>query len=393
MPSRQPFPDLTRAVALFGIGVVNVFLFAQPLTASFGLDDQSSPLDIGALFLVSALFVSKSYTLFAFMFGAGVGQQMQTAAADGTSFSARHARRMLGLILLGLLNIWLLFYGDILIVYGLLGFLLILFCGLSAPALRRWAIVIYSIQVLFFLLCSGICWALEVLAPEEAAKALAELDAEAARRTTGFSAAAFSIVAATRFAAWATDMPLVLAQVGLGFLAFMLFGLSALKSGALENLDAPIWSRSRRVFLPLGMVISAWGAWHIVQSESLFDPTFMWGYTLITIGAPFSTMGYLGWLAFWSRGPGSALRGFLARAGGGSLTAYLLQGLLMSLVFCGYGLGLYGLSSAAAVVLIGSAAAVVSLLFVGWWRGRHALGPVETLLRRWVCLGGQHTRS
>ncbi|MFO0512086.1 MAG: DUF418 domain-containing protein, partial [Gammaproteobacteria bacterium] len=42
---------------------------------------------------------------------------------------------------------------------------------------------------------------------------------------------------------------------------------------------------------------------------------------------------------------------------------------------------------AATYIPIGAAAAVISLLFVGWWRGRHALGPVESLLRRWVYLG------
>ncbi|MFM7625328.1 MAG: DUF418 domain-containing protein, partial [Gammaproteobacteria bacterium] len=57
------------------------------------------------------------------------------------------------------------------------------------------------------------------------------------------------------------------------------------------------------------------------------------------------------------------------------------------LVFSGYGLGLVGKLGAAVYIPIGAAAAVISLLFVGWWRGRHALGPVESLLRRWVYLG------
>ena len=98
-------------------------------------------------------------------------------------------------------------------------------------------------------------------------------------------------------------------------------------------------------------------------------------------------LGYLGLIAAWSQRADSRLRAFLVRAGGGSLTAYLLQGLLMSLVFSGYGLGLIGKLGAAAYISIGAAAGVLSLLFVGWWRGRHALGPVEMLLRRWVYLG------
>jgi uncharacterized protein len=83
----------------------------------------------------------------------------------------------------------------------------------------------------------------------------------------------------------------------------------------------------------------------------------------------------------------SPIRDFLGRAGGASLTAYLLQGLLMSWVFSGYGLGLVGKLSVAAYVPIGAAAALASLLFVGVWRKRYEWAPVEMLLRRWVYLG------
>ena len=386
MTPRQPFPDLTRALALLGIAVVNVFVFSQPQFSDLIVAARGSPLDQAAVFIVTAFFMAKSYTLFAFMFGAGVGQQIDAAAADGAGFGARHLRRMLGLLALGLLNVWLLFQGDILFVYGLLGLGLFLFRGLAAPALRRWAIVLYVLQIVLFLILSLSMWALEVMSPEEAKKMSVELEQQSATRTAGFSAAAFATVAAMRFEVWSTDMPYLLVQQGLGFLSFMLFGLYALRTGLLQDPDAPLWSRSRRVHLPLGVLISAWGAWQMLQGESDFDAAFVWGLSLVVIAAPLSTLGYLGWIAHWARGPGSALRAFLVRAGGGSLTAYLLQGLIMSLAFVGYGFGLYRMSSAAMVVLIGAAAAVLSLLFVGWWRGRHALGPVEMLLRRWVYL-------
>lgn len=384
---RQPFPDLARSLALIGIAVVNVFIFSQPLVSDLVVASRGSPLDQAAFVVTAMFFLAKSYTVFAFMFGAGIGQQIDAAAADGVGFGARHLRRMLGLLLLGALNIWLLFYGDILVIYALIGLSMLLFRGLGAPALRRWAIVLYALQIVILLLLSLSLWALDVMSPEEAKKVLAEVEEDAARRAEGFSAPAFATVAATRFAAWAEDTPAVLVQQGFGILAFVLFGLHALRAGLLHDPDAPIWSRSRRVYLPLGVLISALGAWQMLQGRNELDPLFIWGITLVMIGAPLSTLGYLGWIVHWSRGPGSALRDLLVRAGGGSLTAYLLQGLIMSLVFAGYGLGLYGKSGAAAAVLIGLGAGIASLLFVGWWRGRHALGPVEMLLRRWVYLG------
>jgi uncharacterized protein len=387
MTPRQPFPDLTRALALVGIAVVNVFLFAQPLFSSFFGTGRGSPADHAAAFIVMALFMAKSYTLFAYMFGAGVAQQMHAATAQGGGFRGRHLRRMLGLLALGVLNVWLLFYVDILFVYGLLGLLLLLFLGLGAPALRRLAILMYVLQIVVWLLLVLVAWALEVMAPDEAKKLLAEMAQDATRRTAGFSAADFATVAAMRFEAWMVDTPAMLLQQSLGVLAFMLSGLHAARTGLLDDPDAPLWSRSRRIYLPLGLLLSALGAWLMLQGDSDLALTFMSGFALVMIGSPLSTLGYLGWISAWARGSGSPLRDFLVRAGGGSLTAYLLQGLIMSLVFTGYGLGLYGKLGAAAAVLIGLGAGIASLLFVGWWRGRHALGPVEMLLRRWVYLG------
>jgi uncharacterized protein len=173
----------------------------------------------------------------------------------------------------------------------------------------------------------------------------------------------------------------------LGALAFMLYGLHLARSGLLEDTASARWARARRIDLPLGLTLAGVGGWLMVGSGHELDPSFMGGFALIVIGSPFSTMGYLGLLAAWSQRPASPLRAFLTRAGGGSLTAYLLQGLLLSLVFSGYGLGLVGQLGAAAYIPIGAAAALLSVLFVGWWRIRYPLGPVETLLRRWVYLG------
>jgi uncharacterized protein len=113
----------------------------------------------------------------------------------------------------------------------------------------------------------------------------------------------------------------------------------------------------------------------------------MAGFSLIMIGSPLSSVGYLGWLAAWLRGGPSPVRDLLGRAGSASLTAYLLQGLLMSWVFAGYGLGWVGKLGASAYLPVGVIAALASLWFVARWRGRYALGPVEAVLRRWVYLG------
>ena len=118
----------------------------------------------------------------------------------------------------------------------------------------------------------------------------------------------------------------------------------------------------------------------------------MLGFLLLTVGSPLSSYGYLGLLAAWTRADDSILRRTLMRAGGGSLTAYLLQGLMLSLLFSGYGWGLVGTLGAASYIPLAAIVAMLSLLFVSAWRARYAQAPCEALLRAWVYLGARRVR-
>lgn len=392
--TRHPFPDLVRACALLGIAVVNVEWSAHPAQDLVSGGAWSTPADRFLWWTVATVFLMKSYSLFAMLFGAGVEQQMRAADADGAGFTGRYARRLAGLLALGLLNAAFLFSGDILVMYALLGALLFLFRRTGAVALRRWAVGLYLLQIaLTAVLVATVGAMSEADGGAELRKTLAEMAEESAKTDAGYSLPGFLAVAAYRFDEWANFFWRSMAFAGPGTLAFILYGLYAARTGMFDDLDAPRWSRARRVWLPIGLLLAGSGAWIALQSDHELDAKLYIGLTLVTIGSPFSTMGYLGLIAAWMQRPASSLRAFLTRAGGGSLTAYLLQGLLMSWVFCGYGLGWVGKTGAATYLPVGAAAAVVSLLFAGWWRGRYRLGPVEALLRRWVYLGGRPVAS
>lgn len=387
-PTRPLLPDLARAFALFGIAVVNVDFFAHATTGGVIAAGWNTPGDRILWCAVASLFLLKSYSLFALMFGFGFEQQRTASAAEGAGFVGRYVRRMTGLLVLGALNVLLLFYGDILIVYGLVGSVLLLFRNLGPQALRRWAIGLYALQIVAALLLALVA---AFLLPPEAAtirdEVVAESGQDTANRVAGFAAVNPLTVAATRLDAWTSDIVWVLSLQGIGALAFMLYGMSLARRGVLLDPAAPRWSRARRIDLPIGLLLAVAGGVLMVQSRNELDFSFMAGFALAIVGSPFTTMGYLGVIAAWTQRTESPLRTFLSRAGGGSLTAYLLQGLLMSLIFSGYGLGLVGTLSATAYIPIAAAVAVASLAFVGWWRGRHRAGPVEDLLRRWVYLG------
>ena len=121
VPDRHVFPDLVRAVAPFGIVLVNVAHFAFPSEITYLYGGLNGPADGTAAFTVDALFLFKSYTLFSFVFGVGPAFQVTSAERRGVAFDPRYFRRMFGLLLLGALHVTTAFAGDILIAYALIG--------------------------------------------------------------------------------------------------------------------------------------------------------------------------------------------------------------------------------------------------------------------------------
>ena len=101
-----------------GICVVNLPWLAWP--PSYPAPGFSSP-DAAARLLVSVFFEGKFFPLFSFLFGFGFARQLERARAGGAGEAASYARRLVGLFVLGVLHAVLLFVGDILATYALLG--------------------------------------------------------------------------------------------------------------------------------------------------------------------------------------------------------------------------------------------------------------------------------
>lgn len=134
--SRLVAMDVARGIALLGIFFVNIQLFAMP----FGTYMQRGPESDDVLTTLCYYFVkifceAKFYTLFSTLFGMGLVLQMHSITSRGGSFYAVYARRLLWLLAMGLLHALLLWYGDILFVYGLCGIVLLLCARASARVL------------------------------------------------------------------------------------------------------------------------------------------------------------------------------------------------------------------------------------------------------------------
>lgn len=143
--------DALRGVALLGILMVNMAFFMHPLgrimdpswLSEAGLDERA------AWTLVDGLFTFKFISIFSMLFGFGVAMQMERATHAGESDLGFAVRRFSALAVLGAMHALLVWYGDVLFVYALLGVPIALMCRCRANTVLIVAAVIASIIAVF----------------------------------------------------------------------------------------------------------------------------------------------------------------------------------------------------------------------------------------------------
>jgi uncharacterized protein len=138
--------DAVRGFALLGIVVTHMVeqYMGSPPPASrqhFGI--VSPAVDGPALAIVQLFAVGKFFTMFSLLFGLSFFIQMDRAGRRGVAFGGRFAWRLLVLFAIGMVH-HLIYRGDILSVYALLGLLLIPFYRLSDRTLLVTALVLLA---------------------------------------------------------------------------------------------------------------------------------------------------------------------------------------------------------------------------------------------------------
>ena len=141
--------DIIRGFAVFGICLVNV-----PEMAGNGVIFQSGYEGGDALVrLLFDMFVqSKFYTIFAFLFGLSFHLFLRSAERRGLKPGAAGARRLGALLAFGAAHLILLWHGDILLTYGLLGFLMLPFIRRKDSTLAGWAWSLLGVAIFIHVL-------------------------------------------------------------------------------------------------------------------------------------------------------------------------------------------------------------------------------------------------
>ncbi len=167
-------------------------------------------------------------------------------------------------------------------------------------------------------------------------------------------------------------------------MAMFLMGSWFVRSGIMENTGAHLafFRKLALIGLPLGIGLGLAGS-AIAMSHIPGDEWdgFQFARGLAVIGNLPACMGYVGLVVVMlhSKSAWAGIR-VLASVGRMALTNYLLQSLLCSWVFYGYGLGHWGLARSWQVVFVVTVFGV-QVAASHWWLARFRFGPMEWLWR------------
>jgi uncharacterized protein len=385
--------DVVRGFALLGILLMNIEGMAGPLMASMtGLDPQLTGADRwvdGAIYL---LVQGKFYPLFSLLFGMGFAVMLMRAEDAQRPFFGLYLRRVLALLGIGLAHALLVWSGDILVTYALMGFVLLLFFRRTPQSrLPKWGVALMLVPAALTLSLGLLGSAMQAM-PEEArasfdqamAQQAVKMAAEIDSQRQAYGSGSFAEATVQRLHDFTSMIGFILIY-GAFILGLFLVGAWFARSGAIArpgDFQRLHW-RLRWVALPVGLAMVLASFWMQPSLDfGRMDLAASTAQVLQMLSGAVMALGYLGWVVRGLDCP--AVAGglnLLAPAGRMALSNYLLQSLVMTTLFFGYGLGYFEQLPRAWQPLLVLAFFAAQVALSHWWLARFRFGPAEWLWR------------
>lgn len=361
--------DLLRGLSLFGILLVNLLAFNFPVNYVSLREFLEHPTDLQMEKYLTIFVQGSFYPLFAGLFGYGLQMQMNKSKELGESFIGYGSKRLSFLLLIGLLHAFFIWYGDILTTYAVLGFGLLFLLKLR-PIFQL------LIATILFGICSLIVTVLFYISSQFISDSSEYTDvAGVAQSIEAYRYGGVIEIFFQRL----NDLSLqysIMMWISAFFtiLPFMLVGAAASQWRLIERAGElkKLWFVLCIIGLSLGLYLK-----NLIYHE----PTsiFYEGIGQV-IGAPILTVGYVALIVLLGLIPWvQIITKPIQAAGRMSLTIYLMQSVIQSILFYGFGFGLYGKLSLLQLFYIALAIYAIQLVFSMIWFKYFKQGPVEAL--------------
>lgn len=366
--------DALRGFAIVAIMLLhNIEHFDVYYTVE-GLPAWMQSLDKGIWDTLFFLFGGKVYAIFALLFGLTYFIQSNNQEKRGNDFRGRFAWRMVLLLGFGLVNSAF-YQGDILTIYALIAFFIIPFAKFSNRTMLALAIL---------LMAQPVEWIKLIVAfghPEmEIANPLSWTYFGKMWEYIGGNSLADTLIGnltngKRAVLLWSWENGRVFQTLSL-----FLFGLLAGRKNVFTetNETKRFWTRALIIsvlsWIPLFYINKNLGTW--VDSKALLRP-------LNTIETSWMNMAFMIILvssfALIFRTKSIKVLNIFSPIGRMSLSNYIIQSMIGSFIYYGYGLGMYAKTGSTYALFIGIGLALLQGIFSHWWLKSHSHGPLEYL--------------
>ena len=363
--------DGLRGFSLFGILAANMLIFQYGM---WGKDELSffSPgkADLIVHDLIKILIEGSFMPIFMFLFGYSMIMMKDSLVRKGLKVKRHFVRRFLLLTVIGILHSVFLWEGDILLAYGLVGFFMLLFLNRKNKTLLIWGI---TVLVLFSAGGYGVL--------EETAEDKARMAEYIEQAIPIYQDGSYGDIKEHRNTA---EDPLGLPDfVYLIILVFFpvmccfmfLFGMYAANKRWFTNPETEkrMYLRYAAICIPAGLLMKA---------AAIYLDTKAWAGIGGILGPNILAIGYIfAFAGLYARNSKPRMLDYLESAGRLSLSIYLMQTVIFTTIFYGYGFGLYG-----KLGMIGGMLAVITVYMLQleaarWYLKRFKTGPVEKVMK------------
>ncbi|EGG37040.1 DUF418 domain-containing protein [Paenibacillus sp. HGF5] len=363
--------DILRGFAILGTLGTNIWIFAHAGDLRYittfdhsGWWAADDLLRMIVLFLVNG----KLLGLLTIMFGVGLEMKYRQAKRKGKPWPGVYLWAVLFLILEGLLHFILVMEYDILMSYGITAIIAAFIVKGGDRLIARTMNVIGSIFAIAILALAGLMLA------SGASVSLGSFDDVAALYQEGtwieqirYRLANFLPLRAEAILVIPTNVFLFLLGV-----RFMRSGVFAPDENG-KRLRKRLFQLGVYVGVPLNLLIFIPGGAFDLPVRYLFAPLMSMGYIAILA----RMIQYTKWEWLWR---------LLENVGKMSLSCYVLQNIMASAVFYGWGLGLAGRLNSAAIIAVWLLISALQLGMASLWLRGFKLGPMETVRKQAVGL-------
>jgi len=365
--------DFLRGFALLGIFIANMLLFHTPYISINPFTWFTTPSDIDAFKWIDILVEGSFYPIFALLFGYGINMQYEKSVARGTLFAPYMAKRLGILLGFGLLHGLFIWSGDVLFPYAVMGFLLILLVRIPAKWLTPLALMLYIIPVGFMYLVSLF---LTKSNPAFLINEYADIQ-QIELAISAYAQGTWSEIFIFRFYEW---LVIGLGGTFMGFfivLPIIMLGAALSKWKVIERAAEMKGRLVAVIVLGLGVGFGMKALPHIAEPTPdllLLQDTF---------GGVIVAAGYVGLLLLLCTLPlFKVIFRPIAKAGRMSLTTYIMQSVIATILFYSYGFGLYGKIDLVTGTWIAVGVFVIQAIFAELWLSKFRMGPLEWLWRK-----------